>query len=274
MSNYALKDVQVYCKTEWLANSKKRYRRVFENQETSYIYCEFSFHNLKFKEEDWVANINLKASSMAGWHQELCNLTVEKKVSKDDAVVAIREGWGNANPGVYWTAGGYKWEAYIDGQLVGTRKFYVNKAGLVEAWGENPYFDIASVKLYEGPYEDTVTEMREYYTDFHAAETRYLWVEMEGLNKLEDTWKCELKFLFFNDGMQLKGITYELFDVVGGQRKFSRTSGWGSNYKGSWKPGRYLCVIQFMDKAIGSFSFTMGDGFVAGETVVRTRPLF
>ena len=59
---YKFKALKVYASTEWVLDGKK-YRKVFENMETTYLYAELSFYNKLFDEEDWTAEINLKCFS-------------------------------------------------------------------------------------------------------------------------------------------------------------------------------------------------------------------
>jgi hypothetical protein len=86
-------DLKVYASTEWLADNKKKYRTVFEVEECTYVYCEFSLYNLKFKELDW--NLNLKIVCLDNENTELCNLNCDRIVSSEDNIIYVREGWGN-----------------------------------------------------------------------------------------------------------------------------------------------------------------------------------
>ena len=58
-SRYKFKDLRVYASTEWLAEGKKKYRRVFEKDEVSYLYVELSVFNKLFDNTDWDAKIQL-----------------------------------------------------------------------------------------------------------------------------------------------------------------------------------------------------------------------
>ena len=42
-TNYIFRNMKIYSSTEWLADNKKKYRSVFDKNESSYIYTEFSF---------------------------------------------------------------------------------------------------------------------------------------------------------------------------------------------------------------------------------------
>ena len=47
-TDYVFRNMKVYGSTEWLADNKKKYRTVFDKNEATYIYTEFSFLVLKF----------------------------------------------------------------------------------------------------------------------------------------------------------------------------------------------------------------------------------
>ena len=272
--NYKFKDIKAYGSTDWLNGGKKKYRRVFENAETTYIYCELNFYNKLFDEEDWKCKVTLKAYQL---HKDkkkdkelLCELKSDKEVTMDENIVVIRDGWGNADPGEYWTAGEYEWEAWIDDDLVGTEKFWIEKVGLVTE-EENPYFEIDSIRLYEGPSAGTAKDKRVYYKKFASADTRYLYVEFNIRSKIEHDWQTELIFNYYNDSNQHFGSTTELKKVAGKKGEItSVVSGWGSSGGGSWNKDKYTAEIIFMDQLIATVPFVVEEEFEEGETPYYT----
>ncbi|MEM7659361.1 MAG: AAA family ATPase, partial [Bacteroidota bacterium] len=267
-TQYKYNSLKTYTSTEWLAESKKKYRQVFDRSEISYIYAEFSFFNKLFDEEDWDARINLKAYAVPKDRrrkpEEICDIEVNKRVTKDLNIVYIREGWGTEKSGAFWKEGEYYWEAYIDGEMVGTRKFFVYDVGQVSA-ENNPYFGIEGAKLYEGSNTDGRMEGPSYHMEFPSKDTRFIWIEFNAINRLEKDWRAELVFNFYNDARQLKGRTTELFQVKKGDSTFKVTSGWGSDHKGTWFADNYTVEIVFMDTLIGIVPFKVGESFVEGE---------
>ena len=157
---------------------------------------------------------------------------------------------GNKKVGGYWKRGPYQWEAYIDGRLVGTQKFWIEDVGEVAA-DENPYFNVAGLKLFEGPNSSIPKGDRVYFKSFNGSKTRYVFAEciFENLAR-EHTWNCELIFKFYNDAHQLKGETLELVTVNPSQETFTITSGWGSNDFGTWYPDNYSLEVIFMDNLV------------------------
>jgi SpoVK/Ycf46/Vps4 family AAA+-type ATPase len=267
---YKFKDLKVYSSTEWLADGKKKYRTVFENIETTYLYAELSFYNKLFDEEDWETSIRLKAYRLneKGRKDELCDIKLEKyKVSKEDNIVQIREGWGNKEAGAFWVRGDYLWEAYIDEELVGRKKFYVESGGPVLS-DDNPYFEISYIKLYEGPNKGVPEGERNYYTSFKAKDTRYIWVEFCFNNLQSSSWYTELFFNFYNDAGQLKGRTVELRKVNPNEEIVIITTGWGSDTPGSWYEDKYRLEVIFMDQLIAVVPFEAGDEWQKGESTL------
>ena len=105
----------------------QKYRRVFENMETTYLYAELSFYNKLFDEEDWKTQITIKCflKGKSEQHKEICNIQETIDVSMEKNEVFFRQGWGADETGSFWKRGNYFWEAWIDNEMVGTADFHV-----------------------------------------------------------------------------------------------------------------------------------------------------
>lgn len=276
--NYKFKELKVYASTEWLADNKKKYRQVFDRYEATYIYAELSFYNKLFDVEDWEIEVELKCFTLKKGKKELCLLPLRRKVSKYDNIVYIREGWGNKTEGAFWKKGTYFWEAYIEGEKVASKYFYVEDAGQPAQLDRSPYLSVESLKLYEGPYDDLIEEERTYYKEFSCEETRYIYVEIVLKNLMSDkSWHCELFTKFYNDARELKGQVVRLQRVEKKDNLIKITAGWGSNVKGSWRIDRYTAEVVFMDKLLAVIPFQISEDFVEGVSGVllpsRTAPV-
>jgi SpoVK/Ycf46/Vps4 family AAA+-type ATPase len=268
--NYKFKDLKVFSSTETMDGNTKRYRRVFDTKETTYLYAELSVYNKLFDEEDWKAVVVLKAFSIKSEERkELCSIERSLDITKDQNIVIVREGWGNKDAGAYWYRGDYEWEAYINNELVGTKKFYIENGGLVDQL-VNPYFLLDSIKLYEGPNEGVTLKDRVYMTKFNAKETHYIWVECNSINQQTQPWYCELFFNFYNDAGQLKGNTSELKYINGTDTSIAISTGWGSGSKGTWYHDKYTLEVIFMDQLIAVVPFDVGEEFVEGNAAIHT----
>ena len=274
MKPYKFKSLKSYSSPEWMADSKKKYRQVFDRGETTYIYSELAFHNKQFDREDWEAIVHLKAfqkpvsldrDPISVIPKELCNLDKKLTVSRDQDVIYVREGWGNNTPGKYWLEGEYFWEAFIDNEKIGRHDFFVSDVGVVSPQN-NPYFSIETVKFYEGGNTDGNLENKKYYREFNGKETRFVWLEFRGINHVNKDWRAELIFQFYDSAHQLKGRTIEMKKVFPNQQTFTITSGWGSNHVGTWYPGSYTLEVVFMDTLIGVYPFTVGDNFIEDKS--------
>lgn len=263
--NFKFNEIKVYSSTEFLAENNKKYRQVFDRYDTTYIYAELTFFNKLFDERSWDVSIQLICYREGPNAKEICNLELNKKVSKYDHKVYIREGWGNKKEGSFWKAGTYYWEAFIAGEKVGTKYFYIEDTGYDHVDGANPYIDIANVRLYEGQYDDVPLENREYMRTFAQEATRYIYVELElNNNNLSSNWHCEVFIKFKNEVNELKGQVVRLRNLKKGEEKVVVTAGWGSNNKGSWRAGDYTVEIVFMDRLVGVVDFTVDDEFEEG----------
>lgn len=269
LKKFKFRELKVYASTEWLADNKKKYRQVFDRYETTYVYAELSFYNKLFDIEDWEVEVELKCYSMKKAQKLLCSLPFRRKVSKYDNVMFIREGWGNKNEGAFWKKGTYYWEAWIEGEKIATKYFYVEDAGRPALPGENPYMEVQSLKLYEGPYDDVIEDERVYYYTFSSEETRYIYVEIALRNlHLSRPWHCELFTKFYNDARELKGQVIRLQRIDKRDEMIRITAGWGSNVKGSWRKDRYTAEIIFMDRLLAVIPFEVADEFEEGVSGV------
>jgi len=263
-SNYLFRNLKVYNSTEWLADNKKKYRTVFDLSEIGYVYCEFSFFNLQFRKKDWALNLRLKCFDDE--KKEVCDLNCDRQVSLNNHTVFVREGWGTRSSGSFWKAGIYKWEAWQDDVLVAEKNFYIQDFGKISGNGK-PYFDIESIKLYEGPDANVLPENRKYYTTFHHQFTRYVWTEFNAKNLIGEVnyWTCELIFKFRTENKLLKGSITKVFFVYPQEDTFSITVGWGADTVGTWGKGKYSLDIIFLDKLIATKTFEIGDDYIKAE---------
>ena len=271
--------MRVYSSTEWLADNKKKYRQVFDRYETTYIYAELSFYNKLFDRDVWEVDIELRCFEIKNIKKQICNLTFKKKISKFDNVVYIREGWGNKREGSFWKKGTYYWEAWMDGEKITTKYFYVEDVGdTLLADGLNPYVTLQSLKLYEGQYDDVMEEDRTYMNVFSSEESRYIYSEIILRNKInDDNWHCEVFVKFYNESRELKGQVTRLQNVKKDDDLIKISAGWGANTKGSWKQGKYSIEVVFMDKLMAVVDFEVGEEFSEGNAEVhlpnRNSPL-
>lgn len=266
---WKFRDLKIYASTEWLADNKKKYRQVFDRHETTYIYAELSFHNKYYDIEDWEVNVELRCYAVKKQRKEICVLPFRRKVSKYDAVGYVREGWGNKQEGVFWKKGAYVWEAWIEGEKVSTKHFHVEDAGRAFTKSDNPYCAISSLRMYEGPYDDTPEFERIYMRRFNGEETRYIYAEVTLKNLLlSKQWQCELFIKFYNDARELKGQVVRLHRVDKGDDGVKITAGWGSNVKGSWRNDRYTAEIVFMDQLLAVMPFEVNNDWEEGTNGV------
>jgi hypothetical protein len=194
---WKFRELKIYSSTEWMADNKKKYRQVFDRHETTYIYAELSFFNKYFDLEDWEVNVELRCYSIKKTRKEVCVLPFRRKVSKYDPVGYIREGWGNKQGGVFWKRGAYYWEAWIEGEKVATKYFYLEDGGRPFTKTDNPFCQVASLRMYEGPYDDTPEFERHHLRRFNGEETRYIYAEILLKNLLPGRpWQCELFIKF------------------------------------------------------------------------------
>lgn len=266
---FKFKELKTYSSTEWLIDNKKKYRQVFDQMEVGYIYVELSFYNKFFDEDEWDANITLICNEAGTKPKNICRLDFTRRISRLDPVVFIREGWGNKKEGSFWKKGSYYWEAYIDGELVGTRHFFIEDSG-AKRFDYSNYIELAAVRLYEGQYDDYAEGEKVFYQKFSSANTRYIFTEILLKNKLRSKeWRCEFFVKYFNHTGELKAHVVRLNHVSRNQDEILVTAGFGSNTPGTWTRGMYRLELTFMDTLIGIVNFEVGDEFEEGILPIK-----
>lgn len=272
-TKYKFRALKIYSSNEWMADATKRYRQVYDRFETTYMRAELSFFNKLFDEEDWEANVQMKVYFSNGSQKnELYNFVEKRKILKDENIVYVRSSWGVEKPGDYWFKGNYVWEGYIDDVKIGEGKFYVEDVGQAKE-DENLYFDIVSLKLFEGDMQDSSNPTKKYYTAFKKQDTRFIWGEFNFKNKTDKDYYAELFFNFFDEAGRLKGSTPYLTYVAANTKDklYTISNGWGGQAPGTWDGEAYTLEIVFMDNLIATVPFRVGDEFVEGEPEMITE---
>lgn len=270
--NYKFKTLRVFASDEWLANRSREYRTVFDRSETTYISAEIAFYNKMFDEQDWETTVTLKAFSHAdGKKKELSSQDEKRKIRLDENVVYMNKGWGMATPGSFWNKGEYSWEAYIDSELIGNKRFYVEDVGKVTA-DINPFFDIQSIRFFTGDYNAVNEENKEYFRVISRIDTQYLYAEFKFRNKIPAEWNCELYFNWYNASGLLKAHI-ERFRKIEAEKAgevFTFNEGWGNDIPGTWKDNHYRLEIVFMDTVIAVVHLQTGEEDEPGEVEIST----
>ena len=271
---FKFKEMKVYSSDEWLVGGTKKYRRVFDRFETTYMRVELSFFNKLFDEADWNATIRTKCYFHNGSQKnELSNHVENKTISKDENIIYIRHSWGNDKAGSYWRKGNYIWEGYIDEVKVGEALFYVEDLGETPE-GNNLFFDIESLRMFEGNGQASSLTQKKYLKQFSAKESQYVWGEFQFRNKAASDYYAEIFFHFMDEEGRMIGHQSRLLYVqpnTAGQ-VYTAWAGWGSETKGSWNEGSNTLEILFMDQLIASLPFEVRDQPVEGDNLPVTEP--
>ncbi len=255
--NYKLKGLKIFGSKENLYFNVKKYRKVFDESESGYIYCELAFYNKLFDEKDWKTKIRFVCKN-SKTKKQVCDFDKEIDVRKDKNIIYVREGWGTPDPG-WWKTGSYTYEVFIDGVSVGTTEFHVVDVGEVLP-GNNPFFNIRNVQMFEGPRGGVPYPQRKYLHTFETKASRYINVEMKLGNHLTnlDFFPLELNFNFYNDAGQLKAQMHYFKMITDKREEIILDTGYGSDGGGYWYPDKYTLECIFMDKLIAVIPFEVG----------------
>ena len=257
-AKFKFKSIKTYGSNQWLHGSVKKYRRVFEESVIRYIYVELALNNLMFDKEDWQVSINFKAIDSA--NSEICNNTITQNISKTEDIAYIRYSWGKDKPASYWFKGNYRWEAWIEGVMVGSAPFFILGEGEVTP-ESNPYFRLSSIKLYTAPYNDIPFGKRNYLKTIDSENTDYLWIEIEGSNLQynKTTWQGEFFIRIRNSAGDFIADIVDFYSYTSTLDFIRFTRGWGSKEKGSWYPGGYVLEFVFLEHVLGKIYFSVSD---------------
>ncbi|MEL6924409.1 MAG: AAA family ATPase, partial [Bacteroidota bacterium] len=275
-ANFKVKNLKVFGSKENLYQNEKKYRKVYDESECRYLYCELSFYNKLFDETDWKANIRFVCRDINSG-QQVCELNKPLLVRKEKNIIYVREGWGTPEPG-WWRRGNYEWEVLVDEKPIGKSSFYIVEGGSVSE-ATNPYFNIREIKLFESGKDGLPVEDRIYMKKFAGHTTRYVNVEMylENLRKEDTNFPLELQFNFYNDAGQHKAFM-SYFKEIKDQREFILLdTGYGSDNIGYWYEDRYTLEVIFMDQLVAIVPFEVGsedeelDGKQAFSTSKQTK---
>jgi hypothetical protein len=259
--NYKVKELKTFSSIEYLFFNKKKYRKVFDEKESRYIYCELSFHNKLFDVSDWNANVKLICQNV-DTEVRICKLNKKLKVSKDENIIFVREGWGTSEPG-WWKEGKYSWRVFIDDIKVGETIFYITNVGLVTPT-ENPYFSIKKTLLFESPQNTIPLRERVYVNKFEEKKTKYINLEMSLISNLttKAMFPLELQFNFYNEIGQLKAYAEYFNENRDRKRSIVLDAGYGSQDGLFWYKGYYTINVFFMDQLIAVVPFKVGDEMI------------
>jgi SpoVK/Ycf46/Vps4 family AAA+-type ATPase len=254
-----------------MVNNQKRYRSVFDKIEIDYIRVELAIYNKLFDEEDWTGKVNLKCLDSLG-KTEYCNRELDISVKKEENIFYIRDGWGVETKGGFWTKGSYKWQAFIDGVLLGEKSFHVNDIGPVTT-SNNPYLDVEHIKLYNSDIGGWQDKDRKYLKTFNKKTTRYVWAEIQFKNKIAHEYHYEFFLNFYDDAGQSKASLVQTGYVEPNKQNYAYVfeKAWGSDIPGIWTDDRYLIEIVFNDVLVAAAAFNCGETEEEGETpIIKT----
>jgi len=125
---------------------------------------------------------------------------------------------------------------------------------------QNPYFEVKTLRFYEGNEDDISQDDRIYLKNFSAAETRLLHLELQLKNKNRSHhWQCELYFRFYNETRELKAQVVKLKSIRKEEDIVQFAASCGMPAKGMWKKGKLYMELIFMDYLIASASVDFRD---------------
>ena len=262
---YKFRHIKYYAVPETLFENKRPCRKIFEQDEITYLNWEIALVNKKFDEADWKAKLSSRCYKVDEGRKEMCNINEDISITKDIDTYYYRYSWGTDNAG-YWRAGVYTWEIYIDEELAGTDTMLVYNYGMVTR-SSNPYFEFVGIKMYPAYYDYRESkDGYRYVTQFDTKITEYAGVELEVKVKILAAFNFEIKYIVIKEDSTPKTQFFNESSFAAGEagRGMYIRYGWGTQQPGYWKKGNYTIHAYFMDVLIASAAFSVGDEEIAG----------
>lgn len=265
-SNVEFVSIKTYSDTEWF-NSEKNYRTVFDRSETTYISCELALLNKLYQEKDQTIDVRFKCfvKSEKGKDKELCNFQETYTIHKNEPIAYIREGWGNKEPGAYWTLGNYYWEVYVNDEKIATTDFFIEEVGKVTPTA-NPFFDIKTIRLFNDGKNVDIKKIKP-LKQFDKNAIRFIYADLVIENKAPIPYYAEIVFRFIDSNGYIKGIApiIDFVNVKQGE-EFHLYSGWGKDEVFlSFPQSLYFVDILFMGQIIARAQIDIGNQEIEGE---------
>lgn len=273
---FKFKDLKTYSSREWLFDSQKNYRNVFDRYEVDYIYGEFSIYNKQVDVKNWSFKFNLKCffEESDGSSSLICDLNFDRTVDKEDPVIYIREGWGNKDKGAFWKEGTYCWEAYIEHKKIATDFFHIYETGK-KCISPSSYIDVKSIKLYEHGGREGIKRGGSPYKVFSSEMTRYVGVSVLLNNLLpKKRWFCELNMRIYHQNRSLKTKLKVICPVEIEDSTIEAVFDWGAGEPGSWEKGSYVIELSFLDELIATIPLEMATMVEEGRVAVVVNPQY
>jgi SpoVK/Ycf46/Vps4 family AAA+-type ATPase len=266
---YKLRHVKCFASNEWMADSTKKYRTVYDKAELSYLRVEFSIFNKWFDEHNWDCKITLKLFENGAERKELCSLESEVSISKEQDRCTIYDGWGTPNQGTFFNQGSYTWEVFIEDVFIGSETVFVNDVGLTSDYF-SPYLEPVSINFYEGSAEEDLQITPIFKVQFNRDSARYIWTQFKFNVLPNESFHYEFIFNYFDNANQLKGQVRRVEKMEAGKSsiEFNVDAGWGNENKLSWQDEEYRVDVLFMDVCIASALFNVGNEDILGSSTM------
>lgn len=268
-ANFKLKDFRLFNRTQNHLMPEMKYRQVFDRSELDELTVELALYNKKFDEEDWDAKVEIVI-----WNDNEIGNTDVIDTKQIDLEASTSENTLNFSytieqyEGQNWAANNYLAEAWIDNKKVATTSFSLVDHGKPEN-GENPYFDVYNLKLFEDSSEPQPKRYeRAYIRQFQRMATRFIWTELEIKNKIPQTnWKGEFIFNYINDLGQVVHHLEKIVEVTSNppNQEFVIEAGCGDPVNVSWEEGNYTIEVIFMGNRILVAPFKVGSEIEKGN---------
>ncbi|MCB9235078.1 MAG: hypothetical protein H6581_25715 [Bacteroidia bacterium] len=238
--------LKTYSSNEWMAFSRHKYRLVFIQERTGFIYFEAILRNLNYLRRDFQLNLvvvlqkrvyNARKDEFL-W-EDVKRIDASREVAKTEAEIRVSQGYGTDKPNGYWRYGKFRYVAELEGKMIGDREFFVQDEAIFND-PDQPPFTIGPLEIWEGPEEFSPTTCVPIEQIGQSSDIRFLHFRLPIRHLQKNDLIAGVRYLLENDQGDRK-IDYEKVTIVKGDCELDFFYGTASN--GTWQPENYWLKI-------------------------------
>jgi|GEM_PF-6802569 len=237
---------------DFLPVDQRVYRQQFSSSDTRYISWDLY---LTYPKQERRNDFVVEAVWYCSDGSEYARMTQDCYQPKGWAESLHNSGWGSEIKGT-WAPGRYRCDLFIEGQKIAS--------GSIEVTGESHQAaydipslvaDVKSLRFFEKGGDFLPVDQRVYRQQFSSSETRYIaWEIYLAYPKQERRNDFVVEAVWYrSDGSEYARMTQNCYQPKGWAGSLHE-SGWGSETKGTWAPGRYRCDLFIEGQKIASGS--------------------
>lgn len=243
------------------------YQTSFSAEDLVFLHLDFKVENPNFEVREHETTFRIRFLRYEGLEETvLSEARLEATFYPSEAEKTLTEKL--ENPDEEWRPGRYGVEVYRGDKLMNLLYFRLDASLSDVSWEppqpELPELPVAftSMRLFSGSQDFVVPEEGDYRTEFSAAETRYLWVDVFLTNERlgEEAFELPVIFKFFHQEEGLFQEVNKTFSIKSDMQTPIVTAAHGFEEAGQWPTGNWRVEAWVGEYKLGTQSFRILPG--------------